>query len=638
MPVVMIAPDHHAIFFQQATLGFVDRIRRQPVGFIQVVVERGLMRDDEIHAEPNGAQDYFVRSQKGRRHTADLLGRVTHLYGVHGRRRRYIRCNFHAEVNYILYTACAWLGPRGYRRTSSRGQEFAACGHEFGFFFAERASPVEPISAPNGLMWCIEINNGAMIRTLLTAGLIVIAATPLQAAAQDNGWVDLVQGNTLEGWTRLNGEATYKVREGMIIGVTTPNTPNTFLATNETYQDFALKVEVWVAEGINSGIQIRSESRPDYMNGRVHGYQVEIDPSARAWSGGLYDEARRGWLYPLTLNPACRKAFKVENWNEYYVEAIGPSMRTWVNGVPCAALYDDLTPEGFIALQVHSIGSEAQAGKEVRWRNIQLRPGSAHMRPLDDTYVVNLVPNTLSPQEKAQGWELIFDGISTTGWRGAGKEQFPARGWQVRDGVLIVEASGGAEATYGGDIVTVDEYDMFEVSLDFRLTEGANSGIKYFITESYGSDASAIGLEFQLLDDKRHPDATQGAAGNRTLGSLYDLIPAATGKLDRGPGRWNRARIVVKDQRLDETLQGNRMEQHLFKGAYVEHWLNDRMVVAYERGTPSFDALVARSKYVVWEGFGHWQSGHILLQDHGDEVHFRSIKVRRLASDQTLGS
>jgi len=477
-----------------------------------------------------------------------------------------------------------------------------------------------------------------MIRTLLTAGLIVIAATPLQAAAQDNGWVDLVQGNTLEGWTRLNGEATYKVREGMIIGVTTPNTPNTFLATNETYQDFALKVEVWVAEGINSGIQIRSESRPDYMNGRVHGYQVEIDPSARAWSGGLYDEARRGWLYPLTLNPACRKAFKVENWNEYYVEAIGPSMRTWVNGVPCAALYDDLTPEGFIALQVHSIGSEAQAGKEVRWRNIQLRPGSAHMRPLDDTYVVNLVPNTLSPQEKAQGWELIFDGISTTGWRGAGKEQFPARGWQVRDGVLIVEASGGAEATYGGDIVTVDEYDMFEVSLDFRLTEGANSGIKYFITESYGSDASAIGLEFQLLDDKRHPDATQGAAGNRTLGSLYDLIPAATGKLDRGPGRWNRARIVVKDQRLDETLQGNRMEQHLFKGAYVEHWLNDRMVVAYERGTPSFDALVARSKYVVWEGFGHWQSGHILLQDHGDEVHFRSIKVRRLASDQTLGS
>jgi len=468
-----------------------------------------------------------------------------------------------------------------------------------------------------------------MLRTLL----IVLVGTPLLAVAQDSEWTDLVSGDALEGWVSLNGEAPYTVAEGVITGTTVLGTPNTFLATKQPYGNFSLRLDVWVSDGINSGIQIRSESTPEYMNGRVHGYQVEIDPSDRAWSGGIYDEARRGWLYPMSVNPACRKAFKVEEWNTYYIEAVGPSIRTWINDIPCSALYDDMTPEGFIALQVHSIGNADMAGKEVRWRNIQIKHGNQDQRPFDDTYVINLVPNVLSPQEEAQGWKLLFDGETTNGWRGAGKEAFPEKGWRVEDGVLIVEASGGAEAAYGGDIVTVDEYDLFEFSLDFMITEGANSGIKYFITESYGSDASAIGLEYQILDDNRHPDATQGAAGNRTLASLYDLIPAFEGKNDYGPGKWNRARVVVKNERLDEFVTGSRMTQRLFRGSHVEHWLNDRKALEYQRGNQAFDALVSRSKYVVWEGFGHWQSGHILLQDHGDEVHFRSIKVRLLRND-----
>ena len=469
-----------------------------------------------------------------------------------------------------------------------------------------------------------------MIRTLL----ICLLLTPsLVVAAQENGWVSLTSGDALDGWTRLNGEATYSLENGVVEGTTTEGTPNTFLATDKIYGDFALRMNVWVAAGINSGVQIRSESKPEYMNGRVHGYQVEIDPSERAWSGGIYDEARRGWLYPMTLNPPCRKAFKVEEWNEYYIEAIGPLIRTWINGVPCAALYDDTTLEGFIALQVHSIGSPDQAGKKIRWSEIYIREGGEDQRPFNDAYVVNKVPNTLSPQEEAQGWTLLFDGETTGGWRGAGKEAFPENGWVVRDGALIVEASGGAEAAYGGDIVTHEEYDLFEFSVDFKITEGANSGIKYFITESYGSDASAIGLEMQILDDEKHPDAALGAAGNRKLGALYDLIPAAEGKTVHSPGNWNRARIVVRGIRVDEYVKGSRMESRTFTGAHVEHWLNDRMVVEYERGTQAFDALVARSKYHVWEGFGHWQSGHLLLQDHGDEVHFRSIKVRRLNGD-----
>ena len=288
-----------------------------------------------------------------------------------------------------------------------------------------------------------------------------------------------------------------------------------------------------------------------------------------------------------------------------------------------------MTASGFIALQVHSVPPNLSE-RHVRWRNIRIMTEPVSPRPWTKNYVINLVPNTLSQQEITQGFSLLFDGNTTAGWRGAGKESFPAKGWTVTDGTLMVESSGGAEATHGGDIVTLEEYTTFEFSLNFKLTQGANSGIKYFITESYDSEASAIGLEYQLLDDEHHPDASQGTAGNRTLGSLYDLIPANPGKKVYKSGQWNRARIVVTGTRVDEIFTGNAMDQSKFKGAHVEHWLNDRKVVAYERGTAVFDALVARSKYAIWEGFGHWPQGHILLQDHGDEVYFQSIKIRRI--------
>jgi len=459
---------------------------------------------------------------------------------------------------------------------------------------------------------------------------LLLITTTLALSSYAQQWTSLVEDDDLSGWEKLGGDASYAASNGEVTGTTSANTPNTFLATKQTYGDFVLSVELWVDPDINSGIQIRSESKEDYYNGRVHGYQVEIDPSPRAWSGGIYDEARRGWLYPLSVNQDCRNAFDVQGWNHYYVEAIGHSIRTWVNDVPCAALYDDMTSSGFIALQVHSVPDSTLANRNVYWRNIQIMDENLTPRPWTDNYVINLVPNTLSDQEVDQGFSLLFDGNTTEGWRGAGKESFPEKGWKVMDGILMVESSGGAESAYGGDIVTLDEYSTFEFSVDFKLTEGANSGIKYFITESYGSDASAIGLEFQLLDDENHPDANLGAAGNRTLGSLYDLIPPVTGKTVRKPGQWNRARLVVIGTRVDETFRGNAMDSNEFVGAHVEHWLNDRKVVEYDRGTPVFDALVARSKYVVWEGFGHWPQGHILLQDHGDEVHFRSIKVRRI--------
>ena len=236
-----------------------------------------------------------------------------------------------------------------------------------------------------------------MKRTLATVTILtVVAFLPVtgcmqEQASQDN-LVDLFDGKTLNGWVQRGGQAKYSVADGIIVGETVLNTPNSFLCTEKDYGDFILEVDFIVDEQLNSGVQIRSESRPDYKDGRVHGYQVEIDPSLkpytgtpknlladgseatadepRSWSGGIYDESRRGWLDNLTKNEPARRAFKRGGWNRYRVEAIGGSMKTWVNGVPAADLTDDMTPKGFIALQVH--GSKT-AGLQVKWRNIRIQ-------------------------------------------------------------------------------------------------------------------------------------------------------------------------------------------------------------------------------------------------------------------------
>ena len=222
-----------------------------------------------------------------------------------------------------------------------------------------------------------------------------------------------------------------------------------------------------------------------------------------------------------------------------------------------------------------------------------------------------IAPNTLSLKEQKHGWRLLFDGKTMNGWRGAYMDSLPPRGWEVRDGMLIVQASGGGEAAFGGDIVTVEEFSSFELTVDFKLTEGANSGIKYFVTEQLPkTPGSAKGLEYQILDDAKHPDAKLGINGNRTLASLYDLIPAQHTK-PAPIGEWNHARILVRK-------------------AHVEHWLNGAKVLEYERGGKKFLAHKAESKFKDLPGFGEAEKGHILLQDHGNQVFFRNVKIRPL--------
>lgn len=210
----------------------------------------------------------------------------------------------------------------------------------------------------------------SVLAPLLGFLLASCAATPTR---EPDGWVDLFDGSTLRGWTHRGGQATFEAKDGCIVGTTAPNQPNTFLCTEATFGDFELTLEFLVDPELNSGVQIRSESRPDYQNGRVHGYQVEIDPSPRAFTGGVYDEGRRGWLADLKENPGAQRAFRQGEWNALRVVALGPEIQTWINGVPAASLRDDMTPRGFIGLQVHGVGARTDP-LAVRWRRIRLLP------------------------------------------------------------------------------------------------------------------------------------------------------------------------------------------------------------------------------------------------------------------------
>ena len=226
------------------------------------------------------------------------------------------------------------------------------------------------------------------------------------------------------------------------------------------------------------------------------------------------------------------------------------------------------------------------------------------MKPLFYLSLLLLLGNNLLEAQTTSknGWQALFDGKSLSGWRQAEKDTLPNKSWVVEQGELIFDPTRG----HGTDIISTRSFKDFELSVDFNVSEGGNSGIKYFLLPN-----TSLGCEFQIIDDSKHPDANLGINGNRRTGALYDILPASPDKPYKGAGVWNTAKIIVK-------------------GSHVEHWLNGVKILEYERGSDAFKQAILLSKFKTTKGFAEAISSPILLQAHGDKVAFRNIKIREL--------
>src|SRR5699024_51744 len=261
------------------------------------------------------------------------------------------------------------------------------------------------------------------MKLLPQQAIVLLLALLIGSCTTNNSkeWDYLFNEKDLKDWHTLGGQAPFTIEDERIVATMLPQSPNSFLVTDKAYKDFILELDFKIeGNSSNSGIQIRGQKNSNADSPHeVEGLQIEIDPSSRSWTGGIYDEARRGWLYPLDLNAKSKDAYKSGEFNQLRVEAIGKEIKTWVNGVPCAYLIDTLHEEGFIGLQVHSINDPELEGKKVFFRNIRIK--TENLSPSEfppDIHIENLTPNELSPGQIDQGYKLLFDGRSTSEWQG----------------------------------------------------------------------------------------------------------------------------------------------------------------------------------------------------------------------------
>lgn len=326
---------------------------------------------------------------------------------------------------------------------------------------------------------------------------------------------ELFDGKTLKGWKQCNGTATYVVEKGSIVGTTAVGSPNSFLCTEKEYGDFVLEFDVWADDALNSGVQIRSHQREG--TGRVFGYQVEVANEKSGDSGGIYDEARRGWLHHTSTT-----ALKAGQWNRYRVEAIGDHIRTWINGVACADLVDPLDQTGFIALQVHSYKGEKPA--QVRWRNIRLEDRGKHSwKPLFET-------KTLDGFEKNGGGE-----------------------WTLTDGVIAGKQT--LESQKRGLLIWKQPWKDFTLRLEYKTVSG-NSGVFFRMGDpDNGTEPNRMGFEIEV-DPTRDAGGLQ-EPGRQARGWIQHTGPLAETKFFKA-GEWNQMVIHAHGGRVVVHINGTK--------------------------------------------------------------------------------
>jgi sugar phosphate isomerase/epimerase len=379
--------------------------------------------------------------------------------------------------------------------------------------------------------------------SVLSTVLLVSLATFAPPARADSPWVSLFDGKTLNGWVQKGGAARYQVKGGAIVGTTVPNTKNSFLCTQRRYGDFVLELEFKVDAELNSGVQVRGQNPSERID-RVHGYQVEIDPDVkrgRNWTGGLYDEGRRGWLADLRGNDAARQAFRPGAWNKLRVEARGEWIKTWINDVPAAEVVDAVDLDGFIALQVHGVGKREEP-LTVAWRKLRLQDlGRRAWRPLvpgQDKQKVSL-PAALAPRGEGK-FDVTSQIVGTlpTGARTAGLLMFPASvtagdSWAFRAEVKLPAGNGGiylnARPAEG-----LAQAGGLQVDLDARRGPGLyEAGGRGWL---WRADAPAKAAR---------PDAGSEADVGPSEGPAFVALAAKAVKSWK-PNDWNRVTVSVR--------------------------------------------------------------------------------------------
>jgi uncharacterized protein (DUF427 family) len=406
----------------------------------------------------------------------------------------------------------------------------------------------------------------------LVALFAVGAAASQESASvrkQDAGWVALFDGKSLTGWTQRNGTATYTVESGAIVGTTTEGSPNSFLCSDRDYSDFELKFQVKVHNELNSGVQIRSQTKQSFT-GRVNGPQVEIEASGRAGaeSGYLYAEAAGGWMTPAEeLVP--HKTFKDDEWNAYRVLAVGPRIQVWINGTQISDLTHEKMygshPRGFIGLQVHGIG-KGTGPFDVRWRGIELR----------------------EIRNEEAGWRKLYNGKDLSGWTTTGN-------WLPQaNGELHIQPRDGEKGwqRFGSYLWSERKYADFILDVEYSYPKGGNSGIYFRVADT--GDPVDQGIEAQILDSS----AKKGELSHHDHGGIISTIGASK-NMSAKPGDWNRMIIVARGQHLQVELNGERI---------VDLQLNET-------------TLKSRPP-----------AGYIGLQDHGQphNLRFRNLWLREL--------
>jgi hypothetical protein len=411
------------------------------------------------------------------------------------------------------------------------------------------------------------------VRLLLVLAYLVFSGSCIAQKSTAGDWQPLFNGKDLTGWKMLNAPHRVEVKDGVLVGTTIPGQDNGFLCTTEQYGDFVLELEVLTDLLLdNTGIQYRSLSNPEDRNGRVHGYQVQLEnrpPHLSQWTGAIYDEAGRGFLAIIEDDPVRQKAYKQNLWNKVRIEAIGTTSRVWINNIATAHVVDDKIMKGLICLQIHGGGHAAERGEQSLYaRNIRIQTTNLKPLPYDDTPVYNHVPNTVSPQEKYQGFELLFDGTTAKNWRGVSQEA-PGAGWKIDNGVITVSADGETSPV----AMTSKKYGPFELKFDFKV-DGKDGipGIEYFSDGKPATKRDALYGRF-AIDNARH-----------------------RAKINRDIWReWNQG--VIK----------------AFPDNHVEYWMNGYKILDYQR-TPN----QPKEGYILFDAY------------KGDAVSYRSIKIREL--------